>query len=271
MLAGALVLAQGLGVALLLLRTPIFDVPVHPPEVVALLGTQMPAADTRLQVHSQPTMPQPDAHQHREPRIEAMMARWLGVPAQNVRFYSGMVPFGQGGRFMPPEGGVHLPPASARGGDPAFAGQENGTADFPGPPLPGPPDFRDRGPPPGGYPAGGNPWRRGPGLDFIAGKDAFDGFTAAARQADGRWRVVTAPGRRLSGAFKLQVVLLFGAGLLLMLPLAWWFSRALSAPIRRFSEAADRLGRHPDAAPCRRRDRPNLRRRWIPSTPCRRV
>jgi len=248
LLAGALVLAQGLGVALLLLRTPIFDVPVHPPEVVALLGTQMPAVDTRLQVHSQPTMPQPDAHQHREPRIEAMMARWLGVPVQNVRFYTGMAPFGQGGGFMPPQGDVHLPPARVRDVDPARAGQEQGTAEFPGPSLPGPPDFGDHGPP-GAYPAGGNAWRRGPGLDFIAGKNAFDGFTAAARQADGRWRVVTAPGRRLSGAFKLQVVLLFGAGLLLMLPLAWWFSRALSAPIRRFSEAADRLGRHPDAAP----------------------
>jgi len=215
LLVGALVLAQGLGVALILLRTPIFDVPVHPPEVVALLGTQMPAADARLQVHTQPAMPQPDAHQHREPRIEAVMARWLGVPADNVRFYSGLDPFGDGERFMPP----------------------------------GPPDFGGHRPTPGSYPPGGNPWRRGPGPDFIAGKNQLDGFTAAARQADGRWRVVSSPGRRLSGAFKLQVVLLFGAGLLLMLPLAWWFSRALSAPIRRFSEAADRLGRHPDAAP----------------------
>ncbi|HVJ36615.1 MAG TPA: ATP-binding protein [Stenotrophomonas sp.] len=249
LLAGALVAAQGLGVALLLLRTPIFDVPVHPPEVVALLGTQMPAADTRLQVHNQSTMPQADAHQHREPRIEAMMAHWLGVPAQNVRFYTGGEPFGEGDRFMPPGGAAHLPPAGARDDSVATAGQAQGTADVPGPLLPGPPDFRNHGPPPGGYPAGGNPWRRGPGLDFIAGKNQFDGFTAAARQADGRWRVVTAPGRRLSGAFKLQVVLLLGAGLLLMLPLAWWFSRALSAPIRRFSEAADRLGRHPDAAP----------------------
>lgn len=263
LLAGALVVAQGLGVALLLLRTPIFDVPVHPPEVVALLGTQMPATDTRLQVHSQATMPQPDAHQHREPRVEAVMARWLGVPADNVRFYTDVDPFGEGDRFMPPGRSRQLPPAGAAN-DGALPGQDRtptgdgataddpladaGPPNFHGPPS-GPPDFPDHGPPPGGYPAGGNPWRRGPGLDFVAGKDAFDGFTAAARQADGRWRVVTAPGRRLSGAFKLQVVLLFGAGLLLMLPLAWWFSRALSAPIRRFSEAADRLGRHPDAAP----------------------
>jgi len=231
LLLGALGVAQGLGVALLLLRTPIFDVPVHPPEVVALLGTQMPAADARLQVRTQAAMPRPDVHQHREPRIEAVMARWLGVPAGDVRFYSGLDPFGDGERFMPPGRSLRAP----------LADETHGGG--------GAPEFESHGLPPGGHAAGGNPWRHGTGVDFIAGKNQLDGFTAAARLADGRWRVVSSPGRRLSGAFKLQLVLLFGAGLLLMLPLAWWFSRALSAPIRRFSEAADRLGRHPDAAP----------------------
>lgn len=267
LLAGALLFAQGLGVALLLLRTPIFDAPAHPPEVIALLSTRMPAADAKLQVHEQPTMPQPEPQQHREPRIEAVMARWMGVPADNVRFYTTLEAFPGGAGFGPPMG------PQPGGPRPAFPEDGTGTdgaakdaaeavnfADRVGLPDPSPDDHAGMPPMPppqfdgrfdagaGGF-GGGGPWRHGPGFDFMAGKNQLDGFTAAVRQPDGHWRVVTSPGRRLSGAFKLQVVLLFGAGLLLMLPLAWWFSRALSAPIRRFSEAADRLGRHPDAAP----------------------
>ncbi|QRN42855.1 hypothetical protein GDR29_18325 [Xanthomonas oryzae pv. oryzae] len=36
------------------------------------------------------------------------------------------------------------------------------------------------------------------------------------------------------------------------------FSRALSAPIKRFAEAADRLGRHPDAAALQRSGPPEI-------------
>jgi two-component system, OmpR family, sensor kinase len=43
------------------------------------------------------------------------------------------------------------------------------------------------------------------------------------------------------------LLFVFGAGTLL--PLAWIFARALSAPIRRFSEAAQRLGMDPSAPP----------------------
>lgn len=259
LLLGALVVAQGLGVALLLLRTPIFDAPVHPPEVIALLGTDMPAADARLKVHVQAGMPQPEAGQQRDPRIESVMARWLGVSADHVRFYRGLgEPVDRPG-FTPPPFPVHdagrdgapgvpLPPVASQDVVPGNATGDMPRSQLPGdfPPMP-PQGFDGRFGPPGDLQPGS--WRRGPGFDFIAGKNQLDGFTAALRQSDGRWRVVASPGRRLSGAFKLQVALLFGAGLLLVLPLAWWFSHALSAPIRRFSEAADRLGRHPDAAP----------------------
>jgi two-component system OmpR family sensor kinase len=44
-------------------------------------------------------------------------------------------------------------------------------------------------------------------------------------------------------------LLLFALGAAALLPLAWLFARALSAPIRRFSEAALRLGRDPNAPP----------------------
>lgn len=46
-----------------------------------------------------------------------------------------------------------------------------------------------------------------------------------------------------------QVALFFLGGLLVLLPLALSFSRALAAPIREFARAADHLGRDPRAAP----------------------
>ena len=46
-----------------------------------------------------------------------------------------------------------------------------------------------------------------------------------------------------------RAMLLFALGAATLLPLAWMFARALSAPIRRFSEAAQRLGTDPSAPP----------------------
>ncbi|MFT3755111.1 MAG: ATP-binding protein [Pseudoxanthomonas sp.] len=96
----------------------------------------------------------------------------------------------------------------------------------------GPPGFGDR-PPPGGELA----------PDTLLRGD----FIAAVRQSDGRWRVVESTERGLLARIGKQAGLLFLLGLLILLPLAWWFSRALSAPIREFAKAADHLGRNPDA------------------------
>ncbi|HEY0503767.1 MAG TPA: ATP-binding protein [Lysobacter sp.] len=82
-------------------------------------------------------------------------------------------------------------------------------------------------------------WRADSSLPFA--------FLAAVRQADGQWRVVervrTGPG------IGQTIALMFGIGLLVLLPLAWWFSRALAEPIRRFAVAADRMGGDADAPP----------------------
>ena len=72
-------------------------------------------------------------------------------------------------------------------------------------------------------------------------------FVAAARQPDGQWRVVEYRASGHAAQFRRQTLLLFLLGALAMLPMAWWFARALAAPIRRFAEAADRLGRDPHA------------------------
>ena len=91
-----------------------------------------------------------------------------------------------------------------------------------GGPQPGPPpgQFADRGPPPGGPPSAGPPGPPPPTLPAPANHKL----------------VVRA-----------LLLFVFGAGTLL--PLAWIFAHALSAPIRRFAEAAQRLGMDPNASP----------------------
>lgn len=75
------------------------------------------------------------------------------------------------------------------------------------------------------------------------------GFVAARRLENGRWRTATSVIQPFPNPFHRQVLWLTAAGLLLLLPLAWLFARALSAPLRRFAEGAQRLGRDPTAAP----------------------
>jgi signal transduction histidine kinase len=74
-------------------------------------------------------------------------------------------------------------------------------------------------------------------------------FDVAIRQPDGRWRVV-----RPQPAFGLtpwqqRIALWFVLSALAMAPVAYVFARRLSAPIRIFADAAERLGRDPRAEP----------------------
>ncbi|MFT4248168.1 MAG: ATP-binding protein [Pseudomonas sp.] len=248
-LAVALLLAQGVGLGLILMRTPIFDTPVHPPEIIALLSTQVPAANADLQVSTVAAAPDVPAGSHRDRFVEEQLARWMDIDVGRVRFYREGQPSTDG---PPPQG--FSPRADGRSPGTPPAREQSSTSmvgDLPPPALPDgnrpslKPPFNEDGTPAAPPPGGGEP-------GFAPGSPELDGFTAAVRQPDGRWRVVTAPGQKLSGAFKFQMTVLFCGGLLLMLPVAWWFSRALSAPIRRFSQAADQLGRNPNAAPLER-------------------
>lgn len=76
-----------------------------------------------------------------------------------------------------------------------------------------------------------------------------EGFVAAYRQPDGQWRIADSVVEGFPNAFHKQAMWLFAIGILVLLPLAWLFARALSAPIRRFSQAAKRLGNDPSAPP----------------------
>jgi len=66
---------------------------------------------------------------------------------------------------------------------------------------------------------------------------------------DGSWRVVTVPATPFADTAGARLLWMLGLGVLIMLPLAAVFARALSAPIRRFAEAAHRLGSDASAPP----------------------
>jgi signal transduction histidine kinase len=74
-------------------------------------------------------------------------------------------------------------------------------------------------------------------------------FLAGLRSADGTWRAVERVTEGFPNALQRRAALLFLLGAATLMPLAWLFARALSASIRRFSEAAQRLGTDPNAPP----------------------
>src|SRR5262249_8845635 len=74
-------------------------------------------------------------------------------------------------------------------------------------------------------------------------------FLAAYQRSDGHWRVMEGVSDSFPTRLQQQALWLFALGLLVLLPLSWLFSRALSAPIRNFSAAARRLGNEPGAPP----------------------
>jgi two-component system OmpR family sensor kinase len=74
-----------------------------------------------------------------------------------------------------------------------------------------------------------------------------EGFVAAWQIDSGTWRVMESVVEAFPNAFQLQAMWLFAVGLVIMLPVSWLFARALSAPLRRFSAGAKRLGTDPHA------------------------
>ena len=258
LLAAALVLAQCIGLALLFMRTPVWNRPVDLPEVVALLSTRMPASNKEVSVTDEAQAPQgTGAMNVEDPRMRAILAEWMRQPTSQVHFFRAK--HNASLDEVMNDGGSMLLPPRPRNGPPWVrqmprAEPEGVTAQGrTSPRRDNPPEFRppdQMAMPPD---ASGDPFGETRGFFFGPRTLVANGFIAGAQQADGSWRVVRYNGLTLSNAFKVQLAVLFLLGLLLMLPLAWWFSRALSAPIREFAAAADRLGRDPDAPPLERR------------------
>lgn len=76
-------------------------------------------------------------------------------------------------------------------------------------------------------------------------------FEVAVRRDDGRWNVVRPQPAFGLDPWQQRIALWFVLSALAMAPIAYVFARRLSAPIRVFAEAAERLGRDPRAPPLR--------------------
>jgi signal transduction histidine kinase len=74
-------------------------------------------------------------------------------------------------------------------------------------------------------------------------------FVVGVRQPDGRWNAVRPEPPFGLSPWQQRTVLWFLLSVLAMAPIAYVFARRLSAPIRAFADAAERLGRDPRAAP----------------------
>ena len=75
----------------------------------------------------------------------------------------------------------------------------------------------------------------------------FFGHLLAAVQTPSGWRIAETPPPPIISAWQRRLMAWFALVALALVPLAWAFARALSRPIRRFADAADRLGTDPNA------------------------
>ncbi len=108
-------------------------------------------------------------------------------------------------------------------------------------------------PPQAAEPAGpdqgaGAPWPHGR-RRFFAGPDMpiFGDFTAAWQRDDGSWTVIRSTPEPFPSAWQMEASAWLLGGFLLVGSAGYLFSRRISAPLRRFAEAAERLGRDPQA------------------------
>lgn len=81
------------------------------------------------------------------------------------------------------------------------------------------------------------------------GEPIFFNTVVAALETPAGWRVARTPPPPLLAAWQKRMLIWFAISALALVPLAWWFARRLTRPIRRFAEAAERMGRDPMAPP----------------------
>jgi len=87
------------------------------------------------------------------------------------------------------------------------------------------------------------------GVYMRRGEPIFFDTVVAALRTDLGWRVVRTPPRAWMAPWQQRILMLFGLSVLIVIPFAWVFARALTRPIRRIAEAADRMGANPQAPP----------------------
>jgi two-component system, OmpR family, sensor kinase len=174
---------------------------------------------------------------HREhQRTLAALARTLGAPEARVRLEAqNASPIWRLRRAVTGE-----PPP--RGRD---RGGPMGASPFemdPGPPLAGADPQGLRGSRFGEMsPLGRRRFAGGPEMPI------FGDFSAALQQDDGSWTVVRSTPEPFPSAWQMQASAWLLGGFLLVASAGYLFSRRISAPLRRFAEAAETLGRDPHA------------------------
>jgi signal transduction histidine kinase len=259
LLAAVLILGQ-----LATLAIVVFLPPPRPPvyrleEIAAALkGAVAPPRNApafQREVSADPPKPRP--HDWRSRGLSDALAKLLGADAENVRLVVEPRP-----RFALPLNGWRGDRRRARDQDALGAPPPDG------PPPDGPPPDRpppDRPPPddPGaaagrldgaGRWGGASLFGRGGGFGFRARAYERLGVVvgsveAALQVAPGRWTVVRTPQEGFPNAWQRRLLLWFSVCLVILTPIGYLFARRLTAPIRRFAEAAERLGRDPEAQP----------------------
>jgi signal transduction histidine kinase len=99
-----------------------------------------------------------------------------------------------------------------------------------------------------GPPHGHRAWL-GPGRRFRPAPEmpVVGDFLAAARRPDGGWTVVRSSPEPFPTDWQRRALTLLLAGFVVVAPAAFLFARRITAPLKRFSAAAERLGRDPHA------------------------
>ena len=96
------------------------------------------------------------------------------------------------------------------------------------------------------------PFRDNPALDRAAPRGAeFElvggAFIAGMPTAGGQWTIVRSSPEPFPNDWERKVALWLAGCLILAVPAVWWFGRRITAPIQQFAQAAERLGRDPNA------------------------
>jgi len=227
----SLLAAQAIGMAAILLMPPPRPAVYHLSEVAqALRGGSLRTRFGRPLIRTVETgLPaELKAQPARRERARAALAAALGAPEARVRYLQ--QPTAEWRLFR------------------ALGGQRHGSPTMRELGPTGPAGSGASPPAPGGGP-GSAP--RGPWLRFGSG-NAFDlpimgGFTAALAAPDGRWVVVRNAPEPFPGEWQVRAALWLLAGFLVVAPAGYLFARRITAPLKRFVEAAEQLGRDPHA------------------------
>ncbi len=168
------------------------------------------------------------------------LADALGLAVDQVRFDSGV----DGG---PAQGKPGPPPDDRFGRWPVEPDRDNtpGAEGYPPDFTSGPPSD-DRGRPPERVMAPSGPEGR---EDLATGAVTGTPFEAGIRLRDGNWRIVKSKEEPFFGVYARRTFMWLFGGVLIMIPVAHYFARSFTEPIKAFARAAESLGRNPNGPP----------------------